>query len=131
MEMDSNNSISRRTERTPEEIARLGEVRAKFQREKPTMDSLLASGEYSGPMKQGDVLAMLTLAAQIKALRQSRQLSLADVAARSGIDKAQFSRIENGLNANPTLATLETIIRSLGARLRFFIEDPQVAQKKS
>ncbi len=51
-----------------------------------------------------------------------RKLSLADVAKRSGIDKAALSRIESGQNTNPTVATLETIARSIGARLRFKLE---------
>lgn len=51
------------------------------------------------------------------------QLSLADVVDRSGIDKAALSRIENGLNPNPTFATLETIARAMGAGVRYVIEE--------
>lgn len=87
------------------------------------MATLVASGEYHAPVKQGEVLVMQALAAQIKALRQQKQLSLADVASRTGIDKAQLSRIENGQHANPTLSTLENIVRALGAQLRLVIED--------
>lgn len=120
-------SRSRNLPRTPEETARLKAAREAFQRAKPSLEELVAGGEYSPAIKQGEVLSMLALAAQIKALRQARQLSLTEVATRSGIDKAQLSRIENGLNANPTLATLETIVRSLGAQLRFIIDDRQSA----
>lgn len=35
------------------------------------------------------------------------------------MDKAALSRIENGLNPNPTVATLEALSRAIGARLKF------------
>jgi DNA-binding Xre family transcriptional regulator len=124
-------STSHKIERSPADIARLKQTRADFQRDRPSLQDLSASGEYAGPFAQGDVLTMLALAAQIKSLRQARQLSLTDVAKLSGIDKAQLSRIENGLNANPTLATLETIVRSLGAKLRFVIDDPLASSATS
>jgi transcriptional regulator with XRE-family HTH domain len=44
-------------------------------------------------------------------------LSLADVAARSGIDKASLSRLENGLYPNPTMNTLARYARVIGKRL--------------
>lgn len=99
-------------------------MRAAFQQRKPSLETLVASGEYRPPVKQGEVLAMLTLAAQLKALRQAQQLSLTDVSTRTGIDKAQLSRIENGLNINPTVSTLDTIVRALGGHLRLTIDGP-------
>ncbi len=47
----------------------------------------------------------------------------AEVARRSGIDKAALSRLENGLNANPTFKTLEVIARSIGVRIRLAVEE--------
>ena len=73
-------------------------------------------------MKQTDFFSILELAAQLKRDRQTKRLSLAQVAKRSGIDKAALSRIENGQNANPTVGTLATIARAIGARLRFTVE---------
>ena len=115
-------SESRKIQRTPAEAARLRAVRERFQRERPGLESLVASGEYSEPVLQADFVTMLELAAGLKKARQEQGLSLADVADRSGIDRAAISRIENGLNVNPTVATLENLARSLGTRLRFSLE---------
>lgn len=60
---------------------------------------------------------MLELAAALKSARKDKRLSLADVARRSGIDKAALSRIENGQNLSPTIATLETVARALAVGL--------------
>jgi transcriptional regulator with XRE-family HTH domain len=65
---------------------------------------------------------MLELASALQSARKSRGLSLAAVARRCGIDKAALSRIENGRNINPTIGTLETIARAIGARLDFRLE---------
>jgi DNA-binding Xre family transcriptional regulator len=112
----------KRPTRTPPELARLRALRAKFQKERPSLDALVATGQYTKPIPQPEFLMMLELAAELKRTRKDKRLSLGDVAKRSGIDKAALSRIENGQNMNPTIGTLETIARSIGARLRFRLE---------
>lgn len=97
-------------------------MREQYQRERPSLESLVRSGQYEEPVKQGEYFALLELAARLKNARVARGLSLAQVASRSGIDKAAISRLENGQNPNPTLATLETLARAIGARLRFRLE---------
>jgi DNA-binding phage protein len=114
--------VPKKTKRTPAETARLRKLRNRFQAERPSLDQLIKSGEYSSPVKQGDCLAVLELAAQLKQSRQAQRLSLSQVAERTGIDKAALSRIESGRNANPTIGTLETIARAIGARIRFQLE---------
>jgi ribosome-binding protein aMBF1 (putative translation factor) len=49
--------------------------------------------------------------------RESQGLSLSDMAERTGIGKAALSRLENGLQANPTLVTLARYARALNKRL--------------
>ena len=39
--------------RTPEQIAEHKKVREYFQRERPTMEQLLATGDYEGPISHG------------------------------------------------------------------------------
>jgi DNA-binding XRE family transcriptional regulator len=109
----------KRARRTAADRDRLRLLRERFQRTRPSLESLVASGDYTEPLSQSDYLMMLELAAELKRARKEKRLSLADVAKRSGIDKAALSRIENGQNVNPTIGTLETIARSLGARLQF------------
>jgi ribosomal protein S18 acetylase RimI-like enzyme len=41
-------------ERTPEEQARIDAVRERFQRERPSLEDLVASGEYEPPISQGE-----------------------------------------------------------------------------
>ena len=82
--------------RTPEETARLKQVREKFQKTKPSLAELVRSGEYSEPVSQGELLALLQFVAQLKDLRVQRNLSLADVADRTGIDKAPSAASRTG-----------------------------------
>lgn len=42
----------------------------------------------------------------LKAEREMRGLSLADISERTGISKSAISRLENNANANPTIHTL-------------------------
>jgi transcriptional regulator with XRE-family HTH domain len=65
---------------------------------------------------------MLELAAELKKARTDRRLSLAAVAKRSGIDKEALHRIESGIDTNPPISTLESIARSIGARLTFQLD---------
>lgn len=113
---------AKNAKRTTGELARIRALREKFQKERPSLAALVASGRYTRPVPQPELLMMLELAAELKKTRKEKRLSLADVAKRSGIDKAALSRIENGQNVNPTIVTLETIARSIGARLRFRLE---------
>jgi DNA-binding XRE family transcriptional regulator len=108
--------------RSRADVARLRELRKRFQEQRPSLAELVASGDYTEAVPQSDLLTMLELAAAIKSARKERHLSLTDVAKRSGIDKAALSRIENGQNVNPTIGTIETIARAIGSRLRFQLE---------
>ncbi len=103
-------------------VSRLRALRDHFQKKRPSLADLIATGDYTEPVPQSEFLMVLELAAELKRARKDRRLSLADVARRSGIDKAALSRIENGQNTNPTIGTLETIARSIGARLQFRLE---------
>lgn len=109
---------------TPSEADRDQQIREKFERERPTLDELLASGDYSAPIAQGSMLSMMELVATFRKTREQLHLSLSDVAARSGIDRAAISRLETGQVENPTFLTLERIATSLGKRIRFVLDEP-------
>ncbi len=53
---------------------------------------------------------------QFLELRKLRGMTQTQLAKASGINQAEISRIERG-TANPTLATLETLLRKLGGEL--------------
>jgi ribosome-binding protein aMBF1 (putative translation factor) len=61
----------------------------------------------------------------IQSLRQAREsagLSLDEVASRSGIDKAQLSRLENGKVHDPRPSTLSRYALAIGKRLTWSLE---------
>ncbi|NBC11438.1 MAG: helix-turn-helix domain-containing protein [Planctomycetes bacterium] len=59
----------------------------------------------------------------LKAARQRKGLSLGEVAARSGIDKANLSRLENDPHPNPTWSTLSRLAAAIGVRLDIIVRD--------
>jgi transcriptional regulator with XRE-family HTH domain len=69
-------------------------------------------------MGKGLPIEPLTLLAEFgRALRSERErlgLSLSEMSARCGIEKGAISKLENGLNANPTLETLQRCATALG-----------------
>src|SRR5438876_5169652 len=77
--------IHQKTERTPEEKARIQAIREKFQREKPSLEDLLATGEYDGPVPQGAYLELRHLMHILRKAREGLGLSLADIAEHTGI----------------------------------------------
>jgi transcriptional regulator with XRE-family HTH domain len=72
---------------------------------------------------------------RIKSLRESKSITLEEMAERTGLDIEQITRIEENKNL-PSLAPLIKIARVLGVRLGTFLDDddalgPVVARKKN
>ncbi|MDR2086386.1 MAG: XRE family transcriptional regulator [Dysgonamonadaceae bacterium] len=63
-----------------------------------------------------------TVRNRIKMLRESRAITLEEMADRSGLDAEQINRIENDIDF-PSLAPLIKIARVLGVRLGTFLDD--------
>ncbi|MBX3413722.1 MAG: helix-turn-helix transcriptional regulator [Pirellulales bacterium] len=74
-------------------------------------------------MTQLECLELMDFVARLKARREALNLSLADVATKSGIDRAAISRLENGQVENPTFGTLKRIAQALNQHLRLVLED--------
>lgn len=68
-------------------------------------------------INQRSFVATLSLVARFKAVRESQELTLAEVAERMGIDPPALSRLETGKMLNPTLATLYKWAEALGLKL--------------
>ncbi len=71
---------------------------------------------------------------KIKSIRESRNLSIDEVAERSGVNKEQIERVEENVEI-PSLAPLIKIARVLGVRLGTFLDDqtelgPVISRKK-
>lgn len=74
------------------------------------------------------------IGAKIKSVRESKQLTLSDVAERAGLSVEQIERIEGNIDF-PSLAPLIKIARVLGVRLGTFLDDqselgPVLCRKK-
>jgi DNA-binding XRE family transcriptional regulator len=61
------------------------------------------------------------LAYQFKELRKKKNLTQEQLAEKTGIEKGQISRIENG-KYNLTLATINKIATALGAKVNFDLQ---------
>jgi DNA-binding XRE family transcriptional regulator len=108
---------------TAEDRARHKAIREKFQKEKPSLQQLIESGDADPAMPLGRYLELRLALETLKKAREAAGLSLADVAERSGIDKAALSRLENGVHDNPTVDTLMRYAAALGKKLVWTLQD--------
>ena len=97
--------------------------RNRFQRERPSLGDLVASGEDSDPLSHGEFWDIWTTMEKLKSLRVSSGLSLADMTAQTGMDRAALSRLENGVAVNPTINTLARYAQALGKRVEVRVVD--------
>ena len=70
----------------------------------------------------------------LQALKKDRErsgLSIRDVAERSGFDRAVVSRLENGKQDNPTVATLMRYAAAIGKRFLWTYEEAGTCQGKT
>jgi DNA-binding XRE family transcriptional regulator len=98
-------------------------VRRRFQEHRPTLEKLVASGEYTEPVSQGEYLEFASAVRHLRSARKAAGLSLDAAARRTGIDKAALSRLENGVADNPTINTLNRYAAALGKVLLLRIAD--------
>jgi DNA-binding XRE family transcriptional regulator len=98
---------------TKAEIAADNAVRKKF-RGKPSLKSLLASGDFTDPMPTTDYVALVKVMARLKQARTSQKISLNELAQRTGIDKGTISKLENGVFDNPTIGTIQRYASAIG-----------------
>ena len=122
--------IHQQTDRTDAEKARIKAIRERFQREKPSPAKLVASGEYNPPIPTSSYFEIRILLHSLREAREAADLSLAEVAGRTGMDKAFLSRLETG-QGNPTLETLARYAAGLGKRVVFGVEDLPSSKKRS
>jgi ribosome-binding protein aMBF1 (putative translation factor) len=80
------------------------------------------------PFGEADVEAFYGFIRSLRQARESAGLSLDEVASRSGIDKAQLSRLENGKVPDPRSSTLSRYARGIGKRLVWSLEDVESRQ---
>lgn len=102
--------ITRNRRLTPEEAAKYREVREQVAQELP---ELIA--RHDERMVALDQLA--DLIRQLKAAREEKGLSLADMTRLTGMDRSALSKLETGQRLNPTIETLVRYADAVGKRL--------------
>jgi ribosome-binding protein aMBF1 (putative translation factor) len=129
MSENRNRSAHKKIDWTPADRARHKAIREKFQAERPTLEDLLASGDYAGPLPLRDYLALRRFLHALREERERQGLSVTDVAERMGIDKAAVSRLETGRQANPTIETLCRYAAAIGKRIEMTLADAEAVSR--
>ena len=62
-------------------------IRERFQRQRPGLEDLLASGDAKEVVPQGEYMELRAMLGKLKKHRERQGLSLTDVANRSGMDR--------------------------------------------
>jgi ribosome-binding protein aMBF1 (putative translation factor) len=117
--------IVRANRKTAEERTRERTLREKLQKERPSLEDLVRTGEVDpdAVMTMGMYFDVQRALRALKRERERCGLSIGDVAERSGLDRAVVSRLENGKQDNPTVATLMRYAAAIGKRLLWSYED--------
>jgi predicted transcriptional regulator len=117
--------IFRANRKTAEERARERALREKLQKEKPSLEDLIRAGacDPDAVMTMGMYFDVQKALQALKQERERSGLSIGDVAERSGLDRAVVSRLENGKQDNPTIATLMRYAAAVGKRFLWSYED--------
>jgi DNA-binding XRE family transcriptional regulator len=97
---------------TPEEAAKYRAIREKVAQELP---------ELVERHHEREVLRELL--AQLKATREAKGLSLADLTALTGMDTSALSKLETGQRPNPTIETLMRYAEAVGKRITVSLTD--------
>ena len=117
--------IFRANAKTAEERAREQTLREKLQKEKPSLEDLVRAGacDPDAVMTMGMYFDVQKALQALKRERERSGLTIGDVAERSGLDRAVVSRLENGKQDNPTVATLMRYAAAVGKRFLWSYED--------
>ena len=108
--------ITRDRRLTPEEAAKYKAVREQVAAELPEL--VERHHERMASLHQ-----LEKLLAQLKAAREQKGLSLADVMKLTGMDRSAISKLETGQRANPTVETLVRYAEAVGKRLVVSLAD--------
>jgi predicted transcriptional regulator len=115
--------IQRPRVQTPEQQAVEKAIRDRFQRERPSLQNLVDSGDVEQVYSMREYWELRKTFAALKALREQQGLSITDMEKRTGMDRAMISRLENGQIDNPTLATVSRYAKALGKRVIVSLEN--------
>ena len=101
---------------TPEEAAKYKAIREQVAEELP--DLIARHHERMATLDQ-----LQELLRQLKAAREAKGLSLADLTELTGMDRSALSKLETGQRANPTVETLVRYAEAVGKRVVVSLAD--------
>lgn len=102
---------------TARERQRIKALRAQFQSQKPSLNDLISTGEYEGPVSAEEAWGVDHILSQLFRRRKAAGVTQRQLAQRIGMDVTALSRLESGRQTNVTLATLERLAKGLGYTL--------------
>jgi DNA-binding XRE family transcriptional regulator len=102
--------IARNRRLTPEEASKYREVREQVAKELPEL--VTRHEERRAALDQ-----LTDLVQQLKAAREEKGLSLAELTQLTGMDRSALSKLETGQRLNPTIETLVRYADAVGKRL--------------
>lgn len=108
--------ITRKRRLTREDAAKYKTIREKIDAELPQL-----LDRHRQRMTALDQLHRLLM--QLKAAREAKGLSLADLTELTGMDRSALSKLETGQRANPTVDTLVRYAEAVGKRLVVSLTD--------
>src|SRR5205823_5463655 len=108
--------ITRDRRLTPEEAAKYQSIREEVAAELPE----LVARHYERVASLDQLQELLR---QLKAAREAKGLSLADLTDLTGMDRSALSKLETGQRANPTVETLVRYAEAVGKRLVVSLTD--------
>jgi ribosome-binding protein aMBF1 (putative translation factor) len=111
------NSVQRKTERSPEEAARLRELRERYQREKPSLADLEAQGAEFATL--GEVILLRCLADELRRERERQGLTRQQLAERLDLSPEALASLEAGTFGQLTLGMLSRMAHALGKQISY------------
>jgi hypothetical protein len=117
--------VFRANQKSRAERAQEKALREEIQKDKPSLEELIRAGECNpdAVMTMGMYFDIQRALQALKKERERSGLRIGDVAERSGLDRAVISRLENGKQDNPTIATLMRYAAAIGKRFLWCYED--------
>jgi len=108
--------IIRKTRLGPDESSKYASVRKRVADELPDLVA-----RHHERVAVGEQLRRLC--EQLKAAREAKGLSLADVSELTGMDRSAISKLESGQRENPTMETLQRYADAVGKHLVVGLSD--------
>jgi DNA-binding XRE family transcriptional regulator len=108
--------VTRGRRLTSQEAAKYKTIRQQVEKELP--DLIVRHHERMASLDQ-----LESLFTQLKAAREAKGLSLAELTDLTGMDRSALSKLETGQRSNPTVETLVRYAEALGKRLVVSLTD--------